>query len=304
MNRKALFTGGMFLLVMFAILPAANAVVLDPMECPSGNSTAVKNIYAQYNLTYQTCGGGLIETPITKKYNVSYSGIFNVLKNKPDSKLTWGEAYFLTQTYSLLDNFTPEDYHKTLHYANLMIQKENTPQSRALAYEDMSFAADSMNTITGNPSWLQKEVYFDLKFMENDPDGIVNTGWSNWENSSELNEISTPMKLLQEAGYTVSPVAISFPWRLSAAANDGKIHTMEDLNKLGFEQWKQNYITPLINEKAPLPRRIAENIPVIKNNPDLVGFISYHGMIVLLISIFILFVIGIVGVVVIEARRK
>ena len=182
-----------------------------------------------------------------------------------------------------------------------MIQKENAPQSRALAYEYLSFAADSMNTITGNPAWLQKEVSFDLKFMENNPDGMVNDGFSN---NSQLNEISTPMTLLQEAGYTISPVAISFPWKLSAAANDGKIHTMEDLNRLGFEQWKQNYITPLINEKAPLSRRIAENIPVIKNNPDLVGFISYHGMIVLLISIFILFVIGILGVVVIEARRK
>ncbi|GCC10394.1 hypothetical protein IPdc08_00417 [archaeon] len=191
--------------------------------------------------------GWFNRNPIMKKYNVSYSGIFNVLKNKPDSKLTWGEAYFLAQTYSLLDNFTPEDYHKTLHYANLMIQKENTAQSRVLAYLMMSNAADSMNTITGNPSWLQKETYFDLKFMENNPDGIINDGSSDWENNSLLNEISTPMTLLREAGYTISSVAISFPWKLSAAANDGKIHTMEDLNRLGFEQWKQNYITPLIS---------------------------------------------------------
>ena len=83
MNKKAIFTGAIAILVMFAVLPAANAVVLDPMYCPAGNSIAVKNIYAQYNLAYHTCEGSLIETTLVKKYNVSYSGIFNVLKNKP-----------------------------------------------------------------------------------------------------------------------------------------------------------------------------------------------------------------------------
>ncbi len=35
MNKKALFTGVIALLVVFAILPAANAVVLDPSGCPA-----------------------------------------------------------------------------------------------------------------------------------------------------------------------------------------------------------------------------------------------------------------------------
>ncbi len=321
MNKKALFTGAIAILVMFAVLPAANAVVLDPYWCPAGNSTAVKNLYAQYNLTYQTCGDGLIETPIMKKYNVSYSGIFNVLKNKPDSKLTWGETYFLASTYSGMANTysTTTNNHtivysqkqqikysqKALHYANLMIQKENTPQSRTLAYDVMAYAADGMNGVTGNPAWLQKEIYFDIKSMENNPDGIVNTGWSNWENNSGLAGIQSPITRLLEAGYTVPPVALNFPWKASVAANAGKIHTMGDLNRLGFEQWKQNYITPLINEKAPLSMRIAENIPIIKNNPGLVNLLGLHGYIIFsMFGIFGLFLIGIGLVVLVLKRRR
>ncbi|GCC10395.1 hypothetical protein IPdc08_00418 [archaeon] len=62
MNKKALFSGALALIVMFAVLPAANAVVLDPMHCPTGNSTAVLKLHKEYNTTYQTCEAGLIET--------------------------------------------------------------------------------------------------------------------------------------------------------------------------------------------------------------------------------------------------
>ncbi|GBE53918.1 hypothetical protein BMS3Bbin15_00064 [archaeon BMS3Bbin15] len=41
MNKKALFTGTIILLMAFALLPAANAVVLDPMGCPAGNTCVI-----------------------------------------------------------------------------------------------------------------------------------------------------------------------------------------------------------------------------------------------------------------------
>jgi len=66
MSKKALFTGVIALLVMFAVLPAANAVVLDPSGCPAGNSTAVLKLYKEYNSSYKICNYGLITDLLIK----------------------------------------------------------------------------------------------------------------------------------------------------------------------------------------------------------------------------------------------
>ena len=103
MNKKALFAGTIILLMAFAVLPAANAVVLDPSGCPAGNSTAVLNMYKHYNITKETCdstcGFGLIQAYLNKKYNLP-NGLDSILENKPISNLTWAEAYYMAQLYS------------------------------------------------------------------------------------------------------------------------------------------------------------------------------------------------------------
>jgi len=179
MSKKALFTGVIALLVMFAVLPAANATVLDPMNCPAGNSPAVKNLYAQYNSSYKICNYGLITDSLYKRYNVGLnkSKLDNILENKPVSKLTWAEAYYMANFYSnspFGKKYSIFQYNRDANYANKMIQEENTPQSRALAYIVMADAAGSMFNLKSNPQWNLKETYFIVMFLQNNPDGILN----------------------------------------------------------------------------------------------------------------------------------
>ncbi|GCC11498.1 hypothetical protein IPdc08_01553 [archaeon] len=278
MNKKALFTGALTLLVLFAVLPAANAVVLDPSGCPAGNSTAVLKLYKEYNTTYQACMNtpGLVPASLKKKYNVSYSGITNVLKNKPVSNLTWAEAYYMSYMYSSSDggksSYSPSKYNKIVEYVNQMISVQNTPQSRALGYIEMETAADSMYGATNNPKWLQKQTYFNIMILQNNPNGIVNDGGFDWNNSTWWDGVDlTP---LQRRGYNVPQKAIDFVNKAWNAARAGKLNTQAQLTKIGFYQWKKKYLIPIVNEKVPqksIPTKIADTLPGILN------FISKYG---------------------------
>ncbi len=282
MNKKALFTGVITLLVMFAVLPAANAVVLDPSSCPAGNSTAVKNMYAQYNSTPKTCMYGLVTDSLLKKYK-SITVARNVLKNKPVSNLTWNEAYYMAQFYSSPAIGKPYSiflYNKDVNYANQMINVQNTPQSRALAYLVMENAAGSMYKKTFNNQWDLKQSYFTTMLLQNDPSGIVNGGGSDWNNSTWWDSLG--LENLKEEGYNVPQKAISLSWAFWTAASNGKLKTQAQLKEIGFFQWKKNYLIPIINEKAPqksIPTKIVDTLPgvftfILKYGRDLVKAIG------------------------------
>ena len=278
MNKKALFAGTIVLLLAFALLPAANAVVLDPMGCPVGNSTAVKNLYKEYNTTYQNCMNtpGLIPASLKKKYNVPYSGIINVLKKKPVSNLTWAEADYMAYMYPgpiAEKAYSPSIYNKIVDYVNQMINVRNTPQSRALAYESMSLAADNMYRATNNPKWSQKGTYFTVMFLQNNPSGIVNgVGLPNstWWDSVDLSSFKWE-------GYNVPQPAIDFVNKALRAARAGKLNTQAQLKEIGFYQWKKKYLIPIVNEKTPKKIIVPTKGTTSTQLSGILNFIFKHG---------------------------
>ncbi len=306
MNKKTLLFGAIALLVMFAVLPAANAVVLDPSGCPAGNSTAVLKIYKEYNSTYQTCmntyGNGLISDSLIKKYNVgrNVSQLDNILEHKPVSNLTWAEAYYMAEMYSYTENqksYSLSMYNKDVDYANQVIQEENTPQSRALAYIVMSSAADSMYNLKNNPMWLQKETYFIVMSLQNNPDGIINSGTFS-SNSTWWDSVG--LTTLQWKGYNVPEKGINFVDKAWNAAKAGKLNTPAQLKEIGFYQWKKKYLIPIISEKAP-----QKSIPIkiIDTLPGILTFLTKYGR-DLVKAIGGIFLLGIVLLVVNRRRNR
>ncbi len=300
MNKKALFTGGMFLLVMFAILPAANAVVLDPSGCPAGNSTAVKNLYAQYNSSYQICKYGLVTDSLSKKYHLGpYIGkLRNILENKPVSNLTWNEAYYMGNLYSspaIGKPYPLSSYNKDVDYVNHMINLRNTPQSRALAYIVMENAAGSMYQNHQNNQWDLEQTYYITMFLQNDPSGIIDNGGYDWNNSTWWNSLG--LESLRQDGYNVPQKAISLSWAFWTAASAGKLNTPTELRNIGFYQWKKKYLIPIISEKAPqksIPTKIIDTLPSI------LTFITKYGrdLVKVIGGIFLL------GIVLLVVRRR
>ncbi len=306
MNKKALFTGVIALLVMFAVLPAVSGMVLDPMGCPAGNSTAMRNIYAQYNTTYNQCyyySSGLISASLQKKYHVglNVSKLDNILKNKPVSNLTWNEAYYMASVYSVSNigkKYPLSSYNKYVDYANQMIQKENTYPSRALAYNIMTIAASSMYQNHQNNQWDLKQTYFLGMFLQNDPSGIINGGGSDWNISNSWSDLG--LETLKQEGYNVPQAAVNFQYEAASAASAGKLNTQAELKKIGFYQWKKKYLIPIVNEKAPqksIPTKIVDTLSgiftfILKYGRDLVKAIGG------------IFLLGIVSFVVRRRRNR
>ena len=303
MNKKALFTGGMFLLVMFAILPAANAVVLDPSGCPAGNSTAVKNLYAQYNTTYHHCyyhSSGLIPASLQKKYHVgvNVSKLDNILEKIPVSTLTWNEAYYMANLYSVNNigkKYPLSSYNKDVDYVNHMINLRNTAQSRALAYNIMTIAASSMYQNHQNNQWNLKQTYFLTLFLQNNPDGILNDGSSDWNNSTFWPGLG--LEGLRQEGYNIPQAALNFEYKAWTAASAGKLNTPTELRNIGFYKWKKKYLIPIISEKAPqksIPTKIIDTLPGI------LTFLSKYGrdLVKVIGGIFLL------GIVLLVVRRR
>jgi len=272
MNKKTLLFGAISLLIMFAVLPAANAVVLDPSGCPSGNSTAVRNLYAQYNSTYQTCmnsheGSGLIGISLSKKYNMHIGYVEALLEKRPVSNLTWNEAYDLAGLYSTSKNEGRNieylsRYHKDLQYAKQMINARNTTQSRALAYLTMAMATQfrTNSGMQGSDVWMQRALPFDMKFIENDPSGMINSGDGD-SNVSYWGDIFD-LRDLKIDGYKYSNKAVAFEGKALTAAEAGKLNTPAELRNIGFYQWEKQDIVPLVHEKGPetIPDKISNII--------------------------------------------
>ena len=271
MNRKVFFTGVMVLILAFAILPAANAVVLDPSGCPAGNSTVVKNLYAQYNISLKTCdstdGFGLIQAYFNKKYNLPNGNVESILEKIPVSNLTWNEAYYMANLYSVNNigkKYPLSSYNKDVDYVNRMINVQNTPQSRALAYIVMENAAGSMYQNHQNNQWDLEQTYYITMFLQNDPSGIINGGGSDWNISNSWSDLG--LETLQQEGYNVPQSAVNFQYEAASAASSGKLNTQAELKKIGFYQWKKKYLIPIISEKAPqksIPTKIVDTLPGI-----------------------------------------
>ena len=309
MNRKTLLFGAIALLVMFAVLPAANAVVLDPSGCPSGNSTAVLKIYKEYNSTYQTCNE-LVYDSLMKKYNVGVnaSKLDNILENKPISNLTWNEAYYMAGLYSVSKNegrnieYLPR-YHKDLQYAKQMINARNTTQSRALAYETMAEATQfrSNSGKPGSDVWMQRALPYFMKFIENDPSAMINNGDGD-SNVTWWGDIG--IKDLRDDGYKFSNKAVAFDNKVMTAAEDGKLNTPAELRNIGFYQWKKQDIIPLEKEKGPersIPYKI-NNIITTHVSGILPFYLKYGSTIFK--GVGILFVLSIVLLVVKRRRNR
>ena len=255
MNRKVFFTGVMVLILAFAILPAANAVVLDPSGCPAGNSTVVKNLYAQYNISLKTCdstdGFGLIQAYFNKKYNLPNGNVESILEKIPVSNLTWNEAYYMANLYSVNNigkKYPLSSYNKDVDYVNRMINVQNTPQSRALAYIVMENAAGSMYQNHQNNQWDLEQTYYITMFLQNDPSGIINGGGSDW-NVSWWGSLG--LQSIKHEGYNVPQSAIDFQYEAGSLASSGKLNTQAQLKKIGFYYWKKTYLIPIIAEKGP-----------------------------------------------------
>ncbi len=292
MNKKALFAGTIVLLLAFAILPAANAVVLDPSGCPAGNSTAVLKLYKEYNSTYNQCyyhGPPLILGSLLKKYNltikistpnnirISISKLDNILEHKPISNLTWNEAYYMARRYSSSNggkSYSTSKYNKVVECVNQMISVQNTPQSRALAYIEMSAAAGSMYGLTNNPKWLEKNEYFIVMSLQNNPSGIVNDGISplnsTWWDGAGLSSFKS-------WGYNVPQPAIDFVNKALRAARAGKLNTQAQLKEIGFYQWKKKYLIPIVNEKTPKKIIVPTKGTTSTQLSGILNFIFKHG---------------------------
>ncbi|HEQ78080.1 MAG TPA: hypothetical protein ENI78_00445 [Euryarchaeota archaeon] len=136
----------------------------------------------------------------------------------------------------------------------------------------MSDAAGSMFNLKSNPQWNLLETYSIVMSLQNNPDGIVNDGGFDWNNSTWLDGVS--LGSLQYMGYKVPQKAIDFEYKAWNAAKAGKLNTQAQLREIGFYQWKKKYLIPIVHEKAPqksIPRKIVDTIPPILN------FLSRYG---------------------------
>ncbi len=314
MNRKTLLFGAISILIMFAVLPAANAVVLDPSGCPSGNSTAVLKIYKEYNSTYHTCMNtyGLVYDSLGKKYHLGpYLGkLRNILEKKPISNLTWNEAYYMAGLYSNSKNpsrnieYLPR-YHKDLQYAKQMINARNTTQSRTLAYITMAIATQfrSNSGKPGSDVWMQRALPYFMKFIENDPSAMMNNGDGD-SNVTWWSSRTFDLMDLQYDGYKISNKGLAFTSKAITAAEDGKLNTPAELRNIGFYQWKKQDIIPLEKEKGPersIPYKIS-NIITTHVSGILPFYLKYGSTIFK--GVGILFVLSIVLLVVKRRRNR
>jgi len=169
-------------------------------------------------------------------FKINYSEI----KNKPDENLTWLEAYVMARM-----NF--ENFEKCKHYADIMLEKNNSREVQALYYVLLSDSADSTGDHRGDPYYAKPALYYLTKLIEVNPDGIVDTGLgidSDWITFDHL------LVALRDYGYHIPREAFEFPREIYYSKKWRQLKTQEDLERIGFYRWKEEYVEPLY-ERQP-----------------------------------------------------
>jgi len=234
MNLKAFI--GVFvvaLLVLAAVPGSSYAEVVDPT---SGN--LITNLRAKYGLER----GESLTTYL--------------IEEKPESELTWKEAYLVMMSYSVsaLQQDYPLNIDKAKHYGQVMLEREDSKQTRVLYYGSLSGAYYDKYKQTNDPSLIQESVKYYLKRLEEDPNS---KGWSsfNWK-----------LEKLRMHGYDVPEEAFKFSNRIWETGTWKELKTKEDLKEIGYYKWKEEQIIPLVEADKPINAKLADKLPVDKDS--------------------------------------
>ncbi len=209
MNKKALFTGGMFLLVAFAILPAVNAVV-QPNPIIS-------------NIMNNVCNQ---QFPNLKPINCNSTVVVSYLETKKNlSELEVG--YVAEQA---LINMHP-NLTKSAKYINkLYAMDPNNP----LVYNLLS----QYYSIQGNNIESLKMLDHELQL---DPSGEIKYSNSNlWVYLQQA---------LWFAGLAYNAKALEFPDKIYKTGEYKKLKTVKDLKKIGYFKYRKEVLIPIYEGK-------------------------------------------------------
>jgi len=251
MNLKAFI--GVFavaLLVLAAVPGSTHAEVADPT---SGN--LIPNLREKYGIE---CGDGIKCDESLTRY---------LVEEKDESDLTWKESYLLMRVYSIT---VPGDSHplnidKAKHYGDLMLQKEDTKDTRALYYGELESAYWNKYKETNDPSFIQESIKFHLKHLEANPDGVTKYKGVEQEGTA-WGGLDWSIEKLRTHGYDVPEGVLNFSDRIEKSGKWKELETKEDLKEIGYYDWKNEEIMPIVEQDEPTSTKLADVLPVDRDS--------------------------------------
>ena len=216
MNKKALFTGAIVLLVMFAVLPEVGAVVeQDPF-----NSNILKNVCSQ-------------KFPNLKPINCNFTVVVSYLetqKNLSELEVGFIADYYIPFTYSNTVGFRVALAKSAKYINKLYAMNPDNP----LVYNLLSQYYSIEGNNTESLKMLDKELQLD-------PSGEIKYDNGNLWQSLEGKLVFTY--------FPYGAKALEFPEKIYKTGEYKKLKTIKDLKKIGYFKYRKEVLIPIYEGK-------------------------------------------------------
>ena len=277
MRAKAVLGIALAVMLILAALPQAWAVVEDPRD------KITNKLIEKYNIRHD-------------KYTADVGALAKILESKPESELTAEEAYWLASWkvaeiagYHGTDVALKYKYiEEAMHYADLMLQKDNSHQNQVLYYKVLARAYSVANMGYPDIELTKKEAEYAMKVIELNPDGQIcdSTGYCTNYWSILASALQRPL----EIDLTLVPDKVwKFPQEVYQGGMYMNLKTQEDLEKIGYYKWKQEVAEPHLKKLGnTFTWKLARKLPVIKDSREYVSLFGAFGWYILGAAAFII----------------
>lgn len=241
-HAKAVLGIALAVMLILATLPQAWAVVEDPFY----------KVLEQY---------GYNPEKHHETFKEAYDKAVKALLSKPENELTKEEAvwlgdYFINQA-GPVGARDPEILDKAIHYYNLALEKD---PDYALAYGGLAAVYDEKGE-------YQKALIYADKFIMLNPDGTVkHYGESDVEALNKPDGgvgwivLANLVSGMEAQGYKVHKGLAKDLEDIKTQGYYKELKTVDDLKKIGYIEYREKYLVPLMEQRAPLSVRVAHMV--------------------------------------------